>query len=100
VEEPGILVQSAAPRRQRHADRSLRGGKRAIGSRMAGAYLIVFTSPDGEEREERWDSVEAFRNWAISLEHAYQFTAYQADEDGEWLMVDKGRVGGPSRARS
>jgi hypothetical protein len=60
---------------------------------MAGAFLIVFTSADGEEREERWDSVEAFRSWAISHDQAYAYTAYRADADGEWLVVAKGSVG-------
>jgi hypothetical protein len=60
---------------------------------MLGPFLIVFTTPDGEEREEHWESVEAFRNWAISHQQSYVFTAYRADEDGEWLVVDKGRIG-------
>jgi hypothetical protein len=64
-----------------------------IRSGMAGAFLIVFTSQDGEEREERWDSVESFRSWAISHDHAYAYTAFRADLDGEWLVVDKGSVG-------
>lgn len=67
---------------------------------MAAPFLIVFTTPDGEEREEHWASVEAFRNWAISHQQAYAFTAYQADEDGEWLVVDKGRVGAMVRPKS
>ncbi len=67
---------------------------------MPGAFLIVFTSPDGEEREERWDSVESFRSWAISHQQDYAFTAYRADPDGEWLVVDKGCTGpGARRAR-
>jgi hypothetical protein len=70
-----------------------------IRSGMAGAFLIVFTSPDGEEREERWDSVEAFRSWAVSLGHSYAFTAYRADQDGEWLVVDKGSIGSAGRGR-
>ena len=70
-----------------------------IRSGMAGAFLIVFTSPDGEEREERWDSVEAFRSWAVSHDQAYAYTAYRADQDGEWLVVDKGSIGSAGRGR-
>ena len=68
---------------------------------MAGAFIIAFTTADGEEREERWASVEAFRNWAVAQEANCAFTAYREDEDGEWEVVEKGRVGtlpgGPRR---
>ena len=60
---------------------------------MPGAFMIRFSSADGEEREERWDSLEAFRNWAIAHGAAYAFTAYREDQDGEWEVVDKGRIG-------
>jgi hypothetical protein len=56
-------------------------------------YLIMFTSPDGEEREEEWDSVEAFRSWAIAHEAIYAFTVYREDEDGEWIVIEKGTSG-------
>lgn len=56
--------------------------------------LIVFTSDDGEEREERWRSVDAFRSWAVTQPQQYSYTAYSEDEDGEWIVVEKGRAGG------
>jgi len=58
---------------------------------MSGDFLISFTSTDGEEQEERWPSVEAFRNWAIGQGGDYRYTAYRQDDD-EWLVVDQGRV--------
>lgn len=54
---------------------------------------IAFTSADGEEREEEWPSVERFRSWAVGERLDLSFTAYEADEDGEWVVVAKGRVG-------
>jgi hypothetical protein len=53
---------------------------------------IAYTSADGEEREEEWPSVERFRSWAVSERLAVTFTAYEED-DGEWVVVSKGRVG-------
>jgi hypothetical protein len=56
------------------------------------SVMIAFTSADGEEREEEWPSVERFRLWAIGERLACTFTAYEADDDGEWVVTDKGRV--------
>ncbi len=53
---------------------------------------IAFTSADGEEREEDWPSVERFRSWAVGERLDLRFTAYEADEDGEWVVVAKGRI--------
>lgn len=66
---------------------------------MPGAYLIVYTTADGEEREERWPSVEAFRAWARVQTAAMTYSAYRADEDGEWVVIDQGRLGPPSPGR-
>lgn len=55
---------------------------------------IAFTSADGEEREEDWASVERFRSWAVAERLDVRFTAYEADDDGEWVVVAKGRVTG------
>jgi hypothetical protein len=52
---------------------------------------IAFTSADGEEREEEWSSVERFRSWAVAERLDLSFTAYEED-DGEWVVVAKGRV--------
>ncbi len=53
--------------------------------------MIAFTSADGEEREEEWPSIERFRLWAIAERLACSFTAYE-DDDGEWVVVEKGRI--------
>lgn len=53
---------------------------------------IAFTSADGEEREEEWPSIERFRSWAVSEGLVISFSAYEED-DGEWVLVEKGRVG-------
>lgn len=54
--------------------------------------LIRFLTPDGEEREEEWPSLDAFRSWAIGEGRRLAWTAYQADEDGDWVVVGKGTV--------
>jgi hypothetical protein len=59
---------------------------------MAGVN-ISYTSADGEEHEESWPSVERFRAWAAIQGTACTYTAYAEDEDGEWVMIDRGRVG-------
>lgn len=61
---------------------------------MASAvYLICWISPDGEEREERWPSPDRFRAWAAANGVRATYTAYREDEDGDWVVVDKGRLG-------
>jgi hypothetical protein len=55
--------------------------------------LITWATADGEEREERWPTVERFRSWAQAQGHAVRYTAYAEDEDGDWAVVDKGRLG-------
>jgi hypothetical protein len=57
------------------------------------AVNISFVSADGEEREESWESVERFRAWAAVQGIAFSYTAYAEDEDGEWVVIDRGRVG-------
>ena len=32
--------------------------------------------------------------WAVAERLDGHFTAYEADDDGEWVVVAKGRVGG------
>jgi hypothetical protein len=60
---------------------------------MAGRMLIHWTTADGEEHDERWDSIEAFRRWAAIQGLALRFTAYGLDEDDqEWVVVDQGRI--------
>jgi hypothetical protein len=57
------------------------------------AVNITFTSADGEEREESWPSVERFRAWAQVQGTAYSYTAYAEDDDGEWVLIDRGQIG-------
>ncbi len=57
------------------------------------AVRIAFSSRDGEEREEEWASVERFRSWAVAERLDGSFTAYEADDDGEWVVIAKGRIG-------
>lgn len=55
------------------------------------AVLIRWILADGEEREERWPSVERFRTWATAEGLRATFTVY-AEDDGDWVIVDQGRV--------
>lgn len=55
--------------------------------------LIEYRLPDGEERSERWPSVERFRAWAQAEGLRLAWTAYTEDEDGEWALVERGRIG-------
>lgn len=59
---------------------------------MSAPVLITWTSADGEEHEERWPSVERFRIWAAAQGGAITYSAYSEDEDGDWVVVDKGRL--------
>jgi hypothetical protein len=54
--------------------------------------LIAFTLGD-EEREERWPSIAAFRAWVMVNQLRVGYTAYAADDDGEWVVVEKGSLG-------
>lgn len=56
--------------------------------------LIVYVLPNGEEREERWDSIARFRAWATTRDQRLAYTAYREDEDGEWIVAEKGSVAG------
>jgi hypothetical protein len=56
--------------------------------------MIVYLLPNGEEREERWPNVAAFRAWAMTRNQRLQYTVYLEDEDGEWVLQEKGRIAG------
>ena len=60
---------------------------------MSAEVLITWLTADGEEREERWDSIERFRAWAAVQGQRVGYTAYAEDDDGDWAVVDKGRIG-------
>ena len=66
-------------------------------ARCSGAVaevLIIFVLPNGEEREERWPSIAGFRAWAVTRDQRLSYTAYQEDEDGEWVVQETGRIAG------
>jgi len=60
--------------------------------------MISWRTSDGEERDERWPSVERFRLWALGQGLRCTWTAYcqppgSGDEDDdEWVVVDFGQV--------
>jgi hypothetical protein len=54
--------------------------------------LIHWRTVDGEEREERWPTIERFRSWAAGEGLRCAWTAYLEDEDGEWVVTDQGRI--------
>ncbi len=60
---------------------------------MAEDLLITYLSADGEERSERWPSIERFRAWALGQRLRCSWSAYAADDDGEWLLIDRGSLG-------
>ena len=53
---------------------------------------IAWITADGEEREEAWPSVERFRAWAIGEGLNCDWRAYEEDDEGEWVLIDEGRV--------
>ena len=56
--------------------------------------LICWTSADGEEHDEEWESIDAFRCWAVSEGIRCRYRVYEHDdEDDEAVLVDSGRVG-------
>jgi hypothetical protein len=52
--------------------------------------LIVWDCGDGSEHEERWDSIDAFVSWAVGSGLHGWYRAFEADEDGDWQLVDQG----------
>ncbi|MFW5829033.1 MAG: hypothetical protein ACOCXA_02120 [Planctomycetota bacterium] len=56
------------------------------------AVMIHFCSVAGEERDEQWESLDAFRNWAIGVEWRGFYQVYESDEDGDWIPVLRGRI--------
>ena len=51
---------------------------------------MEYAGEDGDEHEERWPSLPAFHRWALG--RRLRYTAYQEDEDGEWLVIEKGEI--------
>jgi hypothetical protein len=54
--------------------------------------LISFTTTSGEERDEHWPSVDAFRNWALGCGLRGIYRVYEEDEDGDWIPVLSGSL--------
>lgn len=60
--------------------------------------MISWRTADGEERDERWPSVERFRLWALAQGLRCTWTAYcqppggDDDDDDEWVVVDFGQL--------
>ncbi|MFW5698537.1 MAG: hypothetical protein ACOCYN_01665 [Planctomycetota bacterium] len=54
--------------------------------------LICWTTEDGEEHEEEWSTVEAFRSWAVSEGLGCRFSAYESDDEDDRVLVARGRV--------
>lgn len=59
---------------------------------MQSRFLIVWTSAGGEEREERWPSIERFRAWALAEGIRCAWRAFVEDDDGEWVLLDRGEL--------
>ncbi len=59
---------------------------------MPGPWLVVVVTADGEEREERWPTLEAFRTWAAAERMRGTWSAFREDDDGEWVLEDRGRL--------
>lgn len=59
---------------------------------MADQVSIYWMTPDGEEHEELWDSLDSFLSWAAGDNIHGQWRAYEADEDGDWVLVSRGIV--------
>jgi|GEM_PF-2486635 len=62
------------------------------------ALRIVYLLPNGEEHEEEWPSVSAFRAWAEKRHQRLQYSAFTQDSDGEWVLHEKGRVAGDTES--
>lgn len=59
---------------------------------MADRVMISWLSADGEEHDEVWATVDAFRCWAEGEGLRCAYRAYVEDEDGDWVEVERGRV--------
>ncbi len=55
--------------------------------------IISWTGRDGDEHHETWPSIEQFRCWAVSEGCCCHFSAYHSDEDGDQILIGRGRVG-------
>ncbi|MFW5829839.1 MAG: hypothetical protein ACOCXA_06215 [Planctomycetota bacterium] len=56
------------------------------------SVIIGYLSTDGEERDEPWPSVDAFRNWAIGAGWHGVYRVYEADEDGDLIPILSGHL--------
>jgi hypothetical protein len=58
----------------------------------SGNLVIEWRSPDGEEHEERWDTIDAFLSWAAGDGASGQYAAYEEDEDGDLVLIERGAM--------
>jgi len=57
-----------------------------------GDLVIVWWTADGEEHQERWPTIDAFLSWAAAEGCEGRYTAYREDEDGDLVVIEKGRL--------
>lgn len=55
------------------------------------AVLISWTAAEGGEQDETWPSLDAFLSWAAAERLSGSYRCYEADEDGDWLLIGQGR---------
>jgi predicted nucleic acid-binding protein len=63
------------------------------------ALTILWTAADGGEHEESWPSVDAFLAWAAGEALSGEWRAYQADEDGELVLLARGTLSAAQRRK-
>lgn len=54
--------------------------------------MIHFCNDEGSELEECWQSEDAFRSWAAAEGWQGVYSVYEEDEDGDWLLIGRGRL--------
>jgi hypothetical protein len=54
--------------------------------------ILVHWVCDGQEHDEPWASTDAFLDWVAAEGLSVQWTAYEADEDDDWIVVARGRT--------
>ena len=57
-----------------------------------GELRIEWITSDGEEHCEPWDTIDAFLSWAAGEGLRGRWVAYEEDEDGDGVVIDKGEL--------
>ena len=55
------------------------------------SQILITWEHGDEEHEEHWESVPAFLAWAAREGIHGTFRSFEEDEDGEYVLKDKGR---------